>query len=102
VVIGRDSDIASFVTINVADSHKKCIDLQDNIERGDIIIGHNVFIGSHSVVKGGSVIGEYSVIASGTVVEPGDIPPYSLVYGNPMTVRERYYYGKNKEDNTTQ
>lgn len=33
VVIGDDCDIASFVAINCADSHKKCIGLSKEIER---------------------------------------------------------------------
>jgi acetyltransferase-like isoleucine patch superfamily enzyme len=91
VVIGDNCDIASFVTINCADSHKKCIGLTDSIERRDIFIGKNVFIGSHSVVKGGAVIGDYCVVGAGTVVGPVDVPPYSLVIGNPAIIKERYY-----------
>jgi len=91
VIIGDDCDIASFVAINCADSHKKCIGLAEEIVRKDITIGHNVFIGSHSVIKGGANIGHHSVIASGTVVEGEVIPPYSLVIGNPMSVKAGYY-----------
>ena len=67
--IGDNCDIASFVSINCADSHKKCIGLSDEPERKDIIIENNVFIGSHSVVKGGAHIGHHSVIAAGTIVD---------------------------------
>ena len=91
VVIGDNCDFASFVTINCADSHKKCIGLTDSIERRDIFIGKNVFIGSHSVVKGGAVIGDYCVVGAGTVVGPVDVPPYSLVIGNPAIIKEGYY-----------
>ena len=91
LVIGDNCDIASFVTINCADSHKKCIGLTDSIERRDIFIGKNVFIGSHSVVKGGAVIGDYCVVGAGTVVGPVDVPPYSLVIGNPAKIKEGYY-----------
>ena len=38
VTIGEGCDIASFVAINAADSHKKCIGLQENISRKDIVI----------------------------------------------------------------
>ena len=38
ITIGDNCDIASFVAINVADSHKKCIDLDTKIERKDIIL----------------------------------------------------------------
>jgi acetyltransferase-like isoleucine patch superfamily enzyme len=91
VVIGDNCDIASFVTINCADSHKRCIGLIGQIERRDIVIGNNVFIGSHSVVKGGAIIGDYCVVGAGTIVEGVDILPYSLVIGNPAIIKEGYY-----------
>lgn len=94
VFIGDHCDIASFVAINVADSHKRCIGLSDDIERLDIIIEHHVFIGSHSVIQGGVHIGHHSVIGAGTIVTKGHIPPYSLAIGNPMTVKPGYYEHK--------
>jgi len=91
IEIGDNCDIASFVSINVADSHKRCLGLSDEIERKPIIIGNNVFIGSHSFVKGGANIGHHSVVAAGTIVESDVIPPYSLIIGNPMTIKSAYY-----------
>ena len=38
VRIGDNCDIASFVSINVADSHKKCIGISDKIERKPIVL----------------------------------------------------------------
>lgn len=99
VVIGNNCDIASFVSINCADSHKKCLGLFDKEERKDITIEYNVFIGSHCVVKGGAHIGHHSVIAAGTVVDGVKIPPYSLVCGNPMKVKKGYYIKKLGIDN---
>ena len=52
VVIDDNCDIASFVSINCADSHKKCIGLEKNIERKKIHLEKNVFVGSHCVIKG--------------------------------------------------
>ena len=91
VEIGDDCDIASFVSINVADSHKKCIGISSEIEREDITIGNNVFIGSHTFVKKGARIGHHCVVGAGTIVEGVEIPPYSLVIGNPMKVKVGYY-----------
>ena len=89
VVIGRNCDIASFVAINVADSHRRCIGLtQSNVCR-DIRIGDCVFIGSHCAILGGAVIGHHSVVGAGTVVRAGVIPPFSLVIGN--EVRAAHY-----------
>jgi len=94
VIIGDNCDIASFVSINVSDSHKRCIGLKKEIERRPIVIESNVFIGSHCFVKGNVHIGHHSVVAAGTIVEPGRIPPYSLVYGNPMKIKKGYYRKK--------
>ena len=63
VEIGDYCDIASFVSINCADSHKLCLGLQKSVARGDILIQEHVFIGSHSMVKGGTYIGHHSVPA---------------------------------------
>jgi acetyltransferase-like isoleucine patch superfamily enzyme len=94
VTIGDNCDIASFVSINSADSHKKCIGLVNYVERLDINIEDHVFIGSHSVIKGGASIGHHSVVAAGTIVGPISIPPYSLVVGNPAKVKQGYYLRK--------
>lgn len=91
VLIGNNCDIASFVSINVADSHKKCIGMVEDVERKNITIEDNVFIGSHCFIKGGVYIGHHSVVAAGTIVEPIKISPYSLVFGNPMKVKKGYY-----------
>jgi acetyltransferase-like isoleucine patch superfamily enzyme len=91
VIIGAGCDIASFVTINCADSHRRCIGISPEVDRRDISIGDHVFIGSHSVIKGGSEIGHHSVVAAGTIVGPGHIPPYSLIVGNPMVIKPGYY-----------
>lgn len=94
IIIGDNCDIASFVSINSADSHKQCINLKNKIERKNIVLEKNVFVGSHSVIKGGTRIGHHTVIAAGTIVDGVKVPPYSLVYGNPMKVKRGYYRNK--------
>ena len=94
VTIGNNCDIASYVSINCADSHKKCIGVLNKIECKNIKIENNVFIGSHSFVKGGANIGHHSVVAAGTIVEAKKIPPFSLAYGNPMKIKKNYYKKK--------
>jgi len=82
VVIGAGCDIASFVAINVADSHRRCIGLSDKNVCRDIIIGDHVFVGSHCAILGGTTIGHHSVIGAGTIVRATMvIPPFSLVLG---------------------
>lgn len=92
VKIGDNCDIASFVSLNAADSHKRTVGLAPEIERKNIILENNVFIGSHCFIGGGVSIGHHSVVAAGTVIaKPCVIPPYSLVVGNPFAVKEGYY-----------
>ena len=91
VVIGRDCDIASFVAINVADSHKRAIGIGEKLDIRDIAIGDNVFIGSHCVILGGTVIGHNSVVAAGTILRGEKIPPFSLAIGNPVVIKPAYY-----------
>ena len=101
VIIGDNCDIASFVSINCADSHKKCIGIMQKTERRDIKIENNVFVGSHCVIKGGAHIGHHSVVAAGTIVEGIDIPSYSLIIGNPMKVKMNYYSKFNKKNDSS-
>lgn len=92
VEIGDDCDIASFVSINVADSHNRTIGLAEEIERKEIVIENNVFIGSHCFIGGGVEIGHHSVVAAGTIItKPCKIPPYSLIVGNPFVVKAGCY-----------
>ncbi|WP_455757089.1 acyltransferase [Sulfurimonas sp.] len=92
IVIGKECDIASFVSINCADSHKLTLGLSDEIDRKEIIIEDNVFIGSHSFIGGYVKIGHHCVIGAGTIlIDVGEIPPYSLITGNPATIKEGYY-----------
>ena len=94
VVIGDNCDIASFTAINCSDSHLQTLGLHHEPVRRDITLENNVFVGSHCVIKGGVTIGHHSVVAAGTVVDACEVPPFSLVHGNPMTIRRGYYLGK--------
>ena len=94
VLIGSNCDIASFVTINVSDSHLKTIKIKKQISKNKILIENNVFIGSHCAILGGTTIKKNSVIAAGTVLRGEYIPEYSLVIGNPAIIKKNYYKKK--------
>jgi|TARA_B100000315_G_C14537709_1_gene569294 acetyltransferase-like isoleucine patch superfamily enzyme len=100
IVIGAQCDIASFVAINAGDTHLMMVGLAEKPEAGDIEIGDYVFIGSHSVIMGGVQIGHHSVVGAGTIVRPVEIPPYSLVVGNPMVIKSGYYNKKAQSGNS--
>lgn len=51
----------------------------------EIVIGKNVWIGTHSVILPGVTIGDYAVVGAGSVVTKS-VPPYTVVVGNPAGV----------------
>jgi acetyltransferase-like isoleucine patch superfamily enzyme len=53
--------------------------------RKKVILNEYCFIGAGAIILPGSKIGAYSVIGAGAVVK-GDIPPYSIVVGNPAKI----------------
>ena len=57
----------------------------DNFAPKGIKIGHDVWIGYGSIILDGSNIGTGAIIGAGTVIR-GNIPPYSVVIGNPGTI----------------
>jgi len=61
------------------------ISLQSNDMGSPIIIEDHCWIGINVVILGGVRIGKHSVISAGSVVAH-DVPPYSVVAGNPARV----------------
>lgn len=53
--------------------------------KGPVIIGENVWLGDKVTVLPGITIGDGAVVAANTVVTK-DVPPYSVVGGNPAKV----------------
>lgn len=57
---------------------------------GNTIVGNDVWIGSEAMIMGGVTIGNGAIIASRAVVTK-DVPPYSIVGGNPAKhIRYRF------------
>lgn len=57
---------------------------------GDVVIGSDVWIGSHSTILSGVTIGDGSVIGCHAVVAKS-VPPYSVVAGNPARVVKKRF-----------
>lgn len=58
--------------------------------KGDIVIGNDVWIGYEAVIMAGVHIGNGAVIASWAVVTK-DVPPYTIVGGTPAReIRKRF------------
>ena len=63
--------------------------LRQGVETKEVVIQHDVWIGSNSVILCGVKIGNNSVIGGGSVVTE-DIPAYSVAVGNPARVIKKY------------
>ncbi|MFE7562290.1 CatB-related O-acetyltransferase [Kitasatospora sp. NPDC057500] len=64
--------------------------LTDLPNRGDTVVGHDVWLGNGVTVMPGVRIGHGAIVATGSVVTT-DIPPYAIAGGNPARViRHRY------------
>jgi virginiamycin A acetyltransferase len=53
--------------------------------RGDTVVGNDVWIGMEAIILPGINVGDGSIVAARSVVSH-DVPPYSIVAGNPSKV----------------
>ncbi|MFA4979990.1 MAG: DapH/DapD/GlmU-related protein [Sphingobacterium sp.] len=64
---------------------KVCGEKQEAYSNGPIIVEDDVWIGTDAIIMSGVRIGKGAVIAAGSVIVK-DVPPYSIVGGNPANV----------------
>ncbi|SFQ51984.1 acyltransferase [Hymenobacter arizonensis] len=55
----------------------------------EIVVEDEAWIGANAVITAGVRIGKHSVVAGGSVVTK-DVPPYSVVGGNPARILKQY------------
>lgn len=89
IVIGNNVLTGRWVTISdnnhgdsKIDTLKKSPSKRDIYSKGGIYIGNNVWIGDKATILSGVTIGDGAVIGANAVVAK-DVPPYSIVVGNP-------------------
>ncbi|GAP28011.1 acetyltransferase [Nocardia seriolae] len=58
--------------------------------KGDTVVGNDVWFGYNTLIMPGVTIGDGAIIATGAVVT-ADVPPYTIVGGNPATVVKQRY-----------
>lgn len=74
-----------FHSIDYMDRRNKSLDTK-NCKTRPVLIGNDVFIGTNAIILKGSIIGDRSIVAAGSVVFGLNIPPDSLVIGNPAKI----------------
>lgn len=87
VEIGDNSLIASHVAITSLTHDKNIHPYDAGLISKKVVIGKNVWIGTHAVILPGVTIGENSIIGAGTIVTKS-IPKNSVVVGTPGKIIE--------------
>lgn len=64
--------------------------IEDLPNKGDTIIGNDVWIGQNVTFLPGAHVGDGSIIGANSVVS-NDIPPYSVVVGNPARIIKKRF-----------
>lgn len=72
-------------SLNYLNRRNSILDAQD-VKTSEVIIGDDVFIGTNSIILKGVKIGARSIIGAGSVVSLKNIPPDSVVAGNPAKI----------------
>lgn len=99
IVIGNNVLFAGFVHIT-DHSHgyediKKPIIVQPLISKGPIIIEDDCWFGFDCEILSGVHIGKHSIVAARAVVTM-DVPPYTIVAGNPAKIVKQYNFESKK------
>lgn len=89
ITIGNDVMIGFGVHIMDTDFHSIDPGIRlsgcDKARTAPVVIADKVFIGAQALIMKGVTIGEGAVVGAGSVVTK-NVPPYSVVAGNPATV----------------
>jgi acetyltransferase-like isoleucine patch superfamily enzyme len=86
VTIGDDTLIASHVAITSLTHDPRAELFSASLQSRPIVIGRNVWIGTHAVILPGVTIGDGAIIGAGAVVTK-DVAPRTVVVGIPAAPR---------------
>ncbi len=92
VKVGNDVMFAQNVVLSGLNHGYEDISLppsRQKVSTKPIVVEDEVWIGANAVVTSGVTLGKHSVVAAGSVVVK-DVPPYSVVVGNPGKILKQY------------
>ena len=85
IKIGNGSGLSWSASLLDTDLHPIFVNGRWGQENAPVVVGNHVVVASHAVVLKGVTIGDGSIVAAGAVLT-SDVPPRSLVAGNPARV----------------
>jgi acetyltransferase-like isoleucine patch superfamily enzyme len=98
VTIGSEVIFAQNIVVSGLNHNYENIHLsiqKQNVSTAPIVINDECWIGANVVVTAGVEIGKHCVVAAGSVVTK-DIPPYSVVVGNPARIIKRFDFERDQ------
>ena len=92
VSIGNDVRLAQNIVLSGLNHNYEDVSQPihaQGVSTSPIVVEDETWIGANTVVVAGVTIGKHSIVAGGSVVTK-DVPPYSVVVGNPARVVKTY------------
>jgi acetyltransferase-like isoleucine patch superfamily enzyme len=92
VKVGNDIMFAQNVVLSGLNHSYEDISIpisRQKVSTSPIVIEDEVWIGANATITAGVTVGKHSVVAGGSVVVK-DVPPYSIVAGNPARILKQY------------
>lgn len=90
--IGDNVNIAQNVVLSGLNHGYEDITMAPRLQKcttSCITISDDCWIGANAVITAGITIGKHSIVAAGSVVTK-DVPPFSIVAGNPAKIKKQY------------
>lgn len=97
IEIGNHVNLAQNVVLSGLNHTYEAVDKlidEQTVSTKKIVIEDDCWIGANSVIVAGVRIGRHSVVGAGSVVSK-DVPPYTIVVGNPAKIVKQYDSEKN-------
>ncbi|MGD8861163.1 MAG: acyltransferase [Myxococcales bacterium] len=85
VTIGKNAIFAPEVYVTDCDWHGAYDRVYDTGGRAPVVLEDNVWVGARVIITKGVTVGKNSIVGAGAVVTH-DVPPHSVVAGNPARV----------------
>ncbi|AIR62973.1 hypothetical protein LH23_20650 [Cedecea neteri] len=93
IVISKNCVISDYVYISSMahgiDPGKGPILSQQDTDKGEIVLGENVFVGFNAKILPGVILGDWTIVGAGAVVTKS-FPGFCIVAGNPAKVIKKY------------
>ena len=103
VTLGNDILIAQHVVMSGLNHGYEDPNLsirEHKVTTSEIVIEDQAWLGANVVITAGRRIGKHSIVAAGSIVTK-DVPPYSIVVGNPARVIKQYNFDTKQWEKVT-